>query len=563
MPSIIESEGSGLGDDHWVQARESGIGNSEVETNYSDERRIAILAAADSAKLEWFHIKVSLVAGIGFFTDAYNIFAINIASVMIGYVYGSGDIPPRALTTTQDFCLKVATPVGTFVGQLVFGWLADVYGRRKMYGFELIIIIVATFGQAVLSGSSPTVHIVAMLAIWRTILGIGIGGDYPVSAVITSEFAAVDIRGRMMSSVFAAQGLGAFLAASVACAIIRGHEKAILAETSLDNLESIDFMWRLLLGLGAVPGVFALYFRFTIPETPRFTMDIKQNLERASRDIKMSLRVGEDVVVGEDAPEDIGIRRNTLPNFWDYFKRRENWLVLFGTAYSWFALDVAFYGLGFNSAKILRTIGYGGPSKDLDPGSVGDVLQEIVDNLQKVSIGNLILVSVSLPGYLFAVLSIDRVGRKTIQYMGFAMLTIIFVIMAGAYNVLVDTQSGLKAFFALYCFANFFQNFGPNTTTFIIPGELFPTRYRSTAHGISAATGKFGAIIGQIVFSVSESKGSNYRSIQIALGVFGLFMFTGLLSTLLIPETKKKSLEVLSNDTQTVSGKGKSRRRGF
>ena len=69
-------------------------------------------------------------------------------------------------------------------------------------------------------------------------------------------------------------------------------------------------------------------------------MDIKQNLERASRDIKMALRLGEDVVVGENVPEDIDIHHNTLPNFWDYFKRRENWLVLFGTSYPWFALDV-------------------------------------------------------------------------------------------------------------------------------------------------------------------------------------------------------------------------------
>ena len=160
-----------------------------------------------------------------------------------------------------------------------------------------------------------------------------------------------------MSSVFAAQGLGSFralhftssvflfycysVAASFACAIIRAHEKAVLAETSLNNLESIDFMWRLLLGLGAVPGAFALYFRFTIPETPRFTMDIKQNIERASRDIQMCLRVSEDVVVGEDAPEDIDLHHNALPNFWEYFKRRENWLVLFGTSYSWFALDVS------------------------------------------------------------------------------------------------------------------------------------------------------------------------------------------------------------------------------
>ena len=36
----------------------------------------------------WFHVKVVMVAGVGFFTDAYDIFAINIASTMLGYVYG-------------------------------------------------------------------------------------------------------------------------------------------------------------------------------------------------------------------------------------------------------------------------------------------------------------------------------------------------------------------------------------------------------------------------------------------------------------------------------------------
>lgn len=57
------------------------------------------------------------------------------------------------------------------------------------------------------------------------------------------------------------------------------------------------------------------------------------------------------------------------------------------------------------------------------------------------------------------------------------------------------------AFVFLYCLANFFQNFGPNVTTFVIPGEAFPTRYRSTAHGISAASGKLGAIVAQVGFA--------------------------------------------------------------
>ena len=63
-----------------------------------------------------------------------------------------------------------------------------------------------------------------------------------------------------------------------------------------------------------------------------------------------------------------------------------------------------------------------------------------------------------------------------------------------------DLRSKAEAFVALYCLANFFANFGPNVTTFIIPGEIFPTRYRSTAHGITAACGKLGAIVSQIIF---------------------------------------------------------------
>lgn len=56
-------------------------------------------------------------------------------------------------------------------------------------------------------------------------------------------------------------------------------------------------------------------------------------------------------------------------------------------------------------------------------------------------------------------------------------------------------------FAILYSLANFFQNFGPNTTTFIIPAEIFPTRYRATAYGICAACGKLGAVIAQLGFS--------------------------------------------------------------
>ena len=76
---------------------------------------------------------------------------------------------------------------------------------------ELIIIIAATFAQA-LSGAGPAVGIVGVLVVCRFIMGVGIGGDYPLSAVITSEYASKRIRGRLMTAVFASQGWGNFCA---------------------------------------------------------------------------------------------------------------------------------------------------------------------------------------------------------------------------------------------------------------------------------------------------------------------------------------------------------------
>lgn len=115
----------------------------------------------------------------------------------------------------------------------------------------------------------------------------------------------------------------------------------------------------------------------------------------------------------------------------------------------------------------------------------------------------------------------------------------------------------------LFCFANFFQNFGPNVTTFVIPGEVFPTRYRATGHGFSAACGKLGAIVAQIIFYKNggsiETMYALFKQHHctadsifafLSLKIFGGVMLSGVLSTLLLPETCGRSLEELSNEHQ-------------
>ncbi|CAG8688738.1 15266_t:CDS:2, partial [Dentiscutata erythropus] len=129
----------------------------------------------------------------------------------------------------------------------------------------------------------------------------------------------------------------------------------------------------------------------------------------------------------------------------------------------------------------------------------------------------------------------DSWGRKPIQLMGFTALTALFIVLGFGFNPIKDKSIPLFIFF---------MNFGPNATTFIVPGEVFPTRYRSTGHGISAASGKLGAIIAQV-----GEKGSN-AFLPHLLQIFAAFMFAGLLFTFLIPETKGKTLEELSNEDQ-------------
>lgn len=102
---------------------------------------------------------------------------------MITYVYWRDDVSSKRSTL-----INIATLGGTFLGQIMFGFLADKNGRKKMYGVELVLLIAATLGVAMSStGVDHSMNIFAWLIWWRTLTGIGVGADYPLSAVITSE----------------------------------------------------------------------------------------------------------------------------------------------------------------------------------------------------------------------------------------------------------------------------------------------------------------------------------------------------------------------------------------
>jgi len=131
-----------------------------------------------------------------------------------------------------------------------------------------------------------------------------------------------------------------FIAAALVSLIIVAAYKNSIINDDPAVYKHIDYCWRLLIGLGCIPGCCALYFRLTIPETPRFTMDIDRNVGQAAADIEGVLSTGRFYVDPDAAVQRVKAPKATRRDFIQHFSKWENGKVLLGCAYSWFALDV-------------------------------------------------------------------------------------------------------------------------------------------------------------------------------------------------------------------------------
>ncbi|RLM92902.1 inorganic phosphate transporter 6 [Panicum miliaceum] len=144
-------------------------------------------------------------------------------------------------------------------------------------------------------------------------------------------------------------------------------------------------------------------------------------------------------------------------------------------------------------------------------------------------------------------------GRYLIQLLGFFMMSVFMLIMGVMYENLKDHNHALFALF--YALTFFFANFGPNSTTFVLPAELFPTRVRSTCHAISAASGKAGAIVAAYGVQSLTLKG-DVKHIRKALIILSITNMLGFFFTFLVPETMGRSLEEISGEDGNNAGTG-------
>ena len=241
-----------------------------------------------------------------------------------------------------------------------------------------------------------------------------------------------------------------------------------------------DWVWRIVLLFGFFPASLTMYIRATFPETPRYTLHVEGDKAKVARD--MGGVVGQEL----DAEHTVAAAEKISLGI---FLRRHG-VELLGCAMSWFLLDVAFYSQNLFQKDVFTSINWI-PS--------GSAMNALTETYKVARAQALIALGSTIPGYWFTVATVDTLGRIKIQLMGFTLMTVFMSALAGGYFHLLDRSdsqstlnpsAGVQGFVVMYALTFFFANWGPNATTFVIPAELFPTTWKSTGHGFSAASGK-------------------------------------------------------------------------
>lgn len=248
--------------------------------------QLQVLNALDVAKTQLYHFTAIVIAGMGFFTDAYDLFCISLVTKLLGRIYyhHPGDAKPGSLPPNVAAAVNGVAFCGTLSGQLFFGWLGDKMGRKKVYGMTLMLMVICSLASG-LSFSHEPQAVMATLCFFRFWLGFGIGGDYPLSATIMSEYANKKTRGAFIAAVFAMQGFGILVGGMVAIIVSAAFQARFDAPAYKDDalastIPQADYVWRIILMFGAIPALMTYYWRMKMPETARYTALVAKNAKQ-------------------------------------------------------------------------------------------------------------------------------------------------------------------------------------------------------------------------------------------------------------------------------------------
>ncbi|RXK37001.1 Pi-transporter A-1 [Tremella mesenterica] len=433
-----------------------------------------------------------VIGGFGLFTEGYTLFSIGNLTALYSAVWPTCWKTYKVCNSNTVAAVTYLQIIGIIIGQIAVGFEGDWIGRR----FGLVQdALIMTLGLVMLTASWGTSleGWVVCYGVSQLVYGIGVGGEYPMTSTTAMESKSVAgsqtddklHRGRNVVLAFLMQGWGQLFNQGLLIVLL-----LIFHGRGGPPYGTVSTQWtfRISFAIMAVMTLWLAYYRYYK----------KVYSSHALLRSKKNARVNQS-----------GYDVHSLKLVFSHFSGR-----LVGTTMGWFCNDFLFYGNKLFASSFIKII---------SPDSADDVVTSWLWNLLNVG--------VEMLGYYLAALMIDHkfYGRKRMQSTGFLADAILFLIPAIWYNQL-QTKTHVKGFQAIYFLSSFFQQFGPNCTTFLLAAEVFPISVRATAHGLSAASGKVGALVPAIVY--------NYVDSRARFWIVCWFGFAGwILTQIFIPDT--------------------------
>ncbi|SMC04707.1 MFS transporter, putative metabolite transport protein [Sulfobacillus thermosulfidooxidans DSM 9293] len=379
--------------------------------------------------------------------------------------------------------LALGTLFGSLLGGILAGTLTDHVGRLKVFTYDLWFFVLFSLTSAL----SPSFGI---LLVSRIFLGFAIGADYAIAPAYVAEFSPSKNRGFQLGFIWLMWPIGTTLS-FVLSGIIFSVVPPLIA-------------WRIVFALAALPAVVGIWLRKSLPESPRWLIAMGQ--EDQGHQLIDTYQL-EPVNYSYPDPHTTSFRQS--------FANR--WILILGT---WFFLTMASYGMGLILPVMLTRSGL--------TGQMGAIWGTAL-----VNVGGIV-------GSFVAMWHLDRIGRKSLQIVGFGIASLMLGLVAA-----LTAASHVAPFviILLLTVGETMSMYGPGTVTGIYPAELFPTHRRATALGVATAVSRLGAIAGALLFGLINQQGG----LSPVAGVAALIMLGGSLLTWIFgTETRQRSLEDLN-----------------